>query len=65
MDRPVPVQACAGTGDVLLKPDLVYGDETILEVLKERGRVAQTKGYLWAQMNDTGPPGNLLLEDIE
>jgi transposase len=45
--------------DHLLESDLVYGDETELQVLKEPGRAAQTKSYLWAQMNGTGPPVRL------
>jgi transposase len=45
--------------DVLLESDLVYGDETELQVLKEPGRAPQTKSYLWAQMNGTGPPVRL------
>jgi hypothetical protein len=41
---------------------LVFGDETELQVLKEPGRKAQAKSYIWAQMTDgsgkdgTGPP---------
>lgn len=42
--------------DHLLDADLVFGDETVIQVLKEPGRAAQTKSYLWAQMSDTGPP---------
>ena len=42
--------------DHLLDSDLVFGDETTIQVLKEPGRSAQTKSYLWAQMNGTGPP---------
>jgi transposase len=45
--------------DHLLDSDLVYGDETVVQVLKEPGRAAQTKSYLWAQMNGTGPPVRL------
>lgn len=45
--------------DVLLESELVYGDETELQVLKEPGRAPQTKSYLWAQMNGTGPPVRL------
>ena len=48
--------------DELLAAPMVYGDETELQVLKEPGRKAQTKSYLWAQMTQasgkdgTGPP---------
>ena len=42
--------------DHLLDSELVFGDETVLQVLKEPGRAAQSKSYLWAQMNGTGPP---------
>jgi len=48
--------------DELLDAPLVFGDETELQVLKEPGRNAQAKSYIWAQMTDdsgkdgTGPP---------
>lgn len=45
--------------DHLLDSDLIYGDETTVQVLKEPGRQAQTKSYMWAQMNGTGPPVRL------
>ena len=45
--------------DHLLESDLVYGDETTVQVLKEPGRRAQTKSFMWAQMNGCGPPVRL------
>jgi transposase len=45
--------------DHLLDSDLIYGDETTVQVLKEPGRKAQTKSFMWAQMNGTGPPVRL------
>lgn len=42
--------------DQLLDADLILGDETVVQVLKEPGRAAQTKSYLWAQMTGSGPP---------
>ena len=48
--------------DVLLESPVVYGDETELQVLKEAGRKAQSKSYIWVQMCEgsglegTGPP---------
>ena len=45
--------------DHLLDSELVFCDETVIQVLKEPGRAAQTKSYLWAQMNGTGPPVRL------
>lgn len=48
--------------DRLLDAPLIYGDETEIQVLKEPGRKAQTKSYMWAQMTEksgadgTGPP---------
>jgi transposase len=48
--------------DELLDAPLIFGDETELQVLKEPGRSAQAKSYVWAQMTDgsgrdgTGPP---------
>src|SRR6185369_12915033 len=35
--------------DDLLDSPLVFGDETELQVLKEPGRKAQAKSYIWAQ----------------
>jgi transposase len=45
--------------DHLLDAELVHGDETELQVLKEDGRPAQRKSYLWAQMSGCGPPVRL------
>jgi transposase len=45
--------------DILLESDLLYGDETTVQVLKEPGRPAQAKSFVWAQMNGTGPPVRL------
>jgi len=48
--------------DQLLEAPLVFGDETELQVLKEPGRKAQAKSYVWAQMTQgsgssaSGPP---------
>ena len=48
--------------DLLLDAPLVFGDETQLQVLKEPGRSAQAKSFIWAQMTDgsgrdgSGPP---------
>ena len=48
--------------DRLLEAPLIYGDETEIQVLKEAGRKAQTKSYMWAQMTEgsgaagSGPP---------
>ncbi len=45
--------------DTLLESDLIYGDETTFQVLKEPERKPQTKSYLWAQANGSGPPVRL------
>ncbi len=37
----------------------MHGDETELQVLKEDGRPAQRKSYLWVQMSGCGPPVRL------
>jgi transposase len=48
--------------DALLDSFIVHGDETEVQVLKEPGRKAQAKSYMWVQMteasgvNGTGPP---------
>ena len=45
--------------DSLFDSDLIYGDETTFQVQKEPGRRAQTKSYVWVQMNGSGPPVRL------
>jgi transposase len=48
--------------DALLDSLIVHGDETEVQVLKEPGRRAQAKSYMWVQMtqasgaHSTGPP---------
>lgn len=42
--------------DHLLEADLIHADETTIQVLKEPGKKAQTKSYLWAQATGSGPP---------
>jgi transposase len=48
--------------DALLDSAIVHGDETEVRVLKEPGRKAQAKSYMWVQMtqasgaDSTGPP---------
>jgi transposase len=41
--------------DALLESGLIHGDETTFQVLKEPGRRAQTKSYVWAQAS-VDPP---------
>ena len=44
--------------DHLLDSPLVFGDETTVQVLKEPGRAAQAKSYMWVQMTQgSGPQG--------
>lgn len=45
--------------DHLLDSEIVFADETTVQVLKEPGRAAQTKSYMWVQMNGSGPPVRL------
>lgn len=42
--------------DHLLDAELIHADETTIQVLKEPGKKAQTKSYLWAQTTGSGPP---------
>jgi transposase len=42
--------------DHMLDADLIHADETTIQVLKEPGKKAQTKSYLWAQVTGSGPP---------
>jgi transposase len=45
--------------DHLLDSEIVFADETTVQVLKEPGRAPQTKSFMWAQMNGSGPPVRL------
>jgi transposase len=45
--------------DELLEGELILGDETELQVLKEPGRPAQRKSYLWVQMGGAAAPVRL------
>ena len=40
----------------LLERDIVQADETTVQVLKEAGKSAQSKSYLWVYRAGTGPP---------
>ena len=42
--------------DHLLDADVIHADETTIQVLKEPGKKAQSKSYLWAQVTGSGPP---------
>jgi len=48
--------------DLMLEAPLIFGDETQIQVLKEAGKSAQSKSYMWVQMTEgsgpegTGPP---------
>jgi transposase len=42
--------------DNLLQRDIILADETTFQVLKEPGRAAQTKSYLWCYRSGCGPP---------
>jgi Transposase and inactivated derivatives len=46
--------------DSLFDQNVVYGDETEVQVLKEPGRAAQRKSYMWIQATASGPPIRLL-----
>ena len=43
--------------ELMLKRDILYADETTMQVLHEPGRAAQTQSYLWLyRTGHTGPP---------
>lgn len=45
--------------DHLLDSPVTYGDETTVQVLKEPGKSAQSKSFMWAQMTQgSGPEGD-------
>ena len=43
--------------DKLLEASVIHGDETDVQVLKEPGRAAQRKSYMWLRATGSGPPG--------
>jgi len=43
--------------DKLLDASVIHGDETDVQVLKEPGRAAQRKSYMWLRASASGPPG--------
>jgi len=45
--------------DQLFEARLILGDETVVQVLKEPGRAAQSRSYMWVQVSGTGPPVRL------
>lgn len=42
--------------DALFECPVIHGDETEVQVLKEPGRAAQRKSYMWVQVSGVGPP---------
>ncbi len=42
--------------DALFEQNVIHGDETEVQVLKEPGRAAQRKSYMWMQATASGPP---------
>jgi len=40
--------------DILLDGSLIYMDETVVQVLKEPGRMPTSNSYMWVQAG--GPP---------
>lgn len=48
--------------DHLLEEDIMHADETTLQVLKEPGRSAESKSYMWLYRNGRGRPPNILFE---
>jgi len=48
---------------LLLKRDILYGDETPLQVLREDGRAAESKSYMW--LYRTGPQEAIVLYDYQ
>jgi transposase len=48
--------------DQLLAYDIVHMDETTVQVLKEPGKTAQSKSYIWVQRG--GPPGQPIIRSV-
>jgi len=50
---------------LLLKRDVLHGDETTLQVLREPGRAPQTKSYLWVYRTSGDTEKPIVLSDYE
>lgn len=48
--------------DHLIQEDIMHADETTLQVLKEPGRSAESKSYMWLYRNGRDRPPNILFE---
>src|SRR5699024_11160866 len=46
----------------LLKEEIMHADETTLQVLKDPGRAAESKSYMWIYPNGRNRPPNILFE---
>src|SRR5699024_2663431 len=46
----------------LLQEEIMHADETTLQVLKEPGRAAESKSYIWLYRNGRDRPTNTLFE---
>nr|WP_277399388.1 transposase [Burkholderia sp. Ac-20384] len=53
------VRTASRVRDHLLDSGIVFADEATVQVLKEPGRTPQTRSFMWAQMNGSGPPVRL------
>ena len=54
-----------GLKEKLKGQDLVHGDETWVQVLKEKGRNAQTKSYMWGYRSAAGSHEPIVLFDYQ
>jgi transposase len=50
---------------VLLAAPVIHGDETTVQVLKEKGRTAQSKSYMWVYRTATGAGHPVVLFDYQ
>lgn len=48
--------------DYLLLEEILHADETTVQVLKEPGRAAESKSYMWLYRNGRDRPPNILFE---
>lgn len=49
----------------LLAQPLIYGDETTMQVLKEDGKSAQSKSYVWVYRSAEASPEPVVLFDYQ
>ena len=51
--------------EILVSPEILHADETVLQVLHEAGRAAQTKSYMWLYMTGAAEARQIALYEYQ